>query len=337
MNKKQKKLLIGGLLGVVLILGVAYAAFQTQLNINGTSTIASKWDIKILSITPDKTATNSGTAQNPNYTTAGDITHSITNNDLTANFQTALVSPGDSVVYTVVVKNNGTLNAALKTLTKTDSSNPAITFTVAGITENDIINASDTKTFTVTVAYANVENQPAATTSNLSLTLDFVQANSSSSGSLSPQGSSSTSTYYVFDTTRHNLGDTLDTTGLTPDTYPSGKNLFLKYVLNESDEIEEAWVCQTFGTLTDPVCIRGYTDGTYYNDNKTILTTLSTNSTFTGAGGVCSGLDAGDSSSYCGVGVITVDINGNGFVSATSGPNGAGCVVINNGSAECYN
>ena len=179
LNRRKKNMMIGGLLAIVVIMGIAYAAFQTQLNINGTSTIDSKWDIKILSITPDKSATNSGTSGSPNYTTAGDISHSITNNDLTANFRAALVNPGDSVVYTVVVKNNGTLNAALKTLTQTDSSNPAITFTVEGIAENDIIDANSTKTFTVTVAYATVENQPSSTSSNLSITLDFVQTNSS--------------------------------------------------------------------------------------------------------------------------------------------------------------
>ena len=328
MNTKQKNIMIAGLLGIVLILGVAYAAFQTQLNINGTSTIDSKWDIKMLSITPDKTATNSGTAQNPNYTTAGDINHSITNNDLTANFQTALVSPGDSVVYTVVVKNNGTLNAALKTLTKTDSSNPAITFTVAGITENDVINANDTKTFTVTVAYANVTDQPAATSSNLSLTLDFTQTNSSSSGGLGPQGGGSTSTYYVWDTTGHNLGDILDTTGLTSDTYPSGKNMFIKYVLNGSNQIEEAWSCQTFGVLTDPICLRGYTDTTYINDNKALLTTLSTNSTFTAAGGTCN--DHG-----CNIDSLLAEVSNNGTVSAWDYATLQHCNVSNTGNAKC--
>ena len=333
MNTKQKNIMIAGLLGIVLILGVAYAAFQTQLNINGTSTIDSKWDIKMLSITPDKTATNSGTAQNPNYTTAGDINHSITNNDLTANFQTALVSPGDSVVYTVVVKNNGTLNAALKTITKTDSSNPAITFTVEGITENDIINANATKTFTVTVAYANVESQPAATSSNLSLTLDFTQTNSSS-GSLSPQGSGSTSTYYVYDTTANKLGDTLDTTGLTPDTYPSGKNYFVKYILNSSNEIEEMWACQNFGIFTDPICLRGYTDDTYVADNKAILTALSTNSTFIGAGGTC----IEDGETICSVGNLYIDEAGSGTVIAgddVSSDNRCRC-VRRGGSAQCY-
>ena len=334
MNTKQKNIMIAGLLGVVLILGVAYAAFQAQLNINGTSTIDSKWDIKILSITPDKTATNSGTAQNPNYTTAGDINHSITNNDLTANFQTALVSPGDSVVYTVVVKNNGTLNAALKTLTKTDSSNPAITFTVAGITENDVINANDTKTFTVTVAYANVTDQPAATSSNLSLTLDFTQTNSSSSGGLGPQGGGSTSTYYVWDTTGHNLGDTLDTTGLTPDTYPTGKNGFMKYVLNGSNQIEEVWACQTFGIFTDPVCVKGYVDDTNY-DNAAILEALSTNSTFTGAGGSCDGPGVGDFEYRCELNNFAIEVDG-GYVYTSNNGNSEECAFFLSGEIRCH-
>ena len=333
MNRKQKNLMIGGLLGIVLILGVAYAAFQTQLNINGTSTIDSKWDIKMLSITPDKTATNSGTAQNPNYTTAGDINHSITNNDLTANFQTALVSPGDSVVYTVVVKNNGTLNAALKTITKTDSSNPAITFTVEGITENDVIGANDTKTFTVTVAYANVTDQPAATTSNLSLTLDFTQTNSSSAGG----GSELSNIYYVYDTAGHRVGDTLDTTGLTPNSYPSGSNVALKYVLNGSNQIEEIYTCHTFGIFTDPICVRADTDGTYFEDNKAILTSLLTNSEFTRAGGSCTGLEGGPDVT-CSISGSDIYVGDTGYVAASFDEYPSDyldCVFQGNGRAFC--
>ena len=40
---KQKNLLIGGLLAIVLIMAVGYAAFATQLNINGTANIDSSW------------------------------------------------------------------------------------------------------------------------------------------------------------------------------------------------------------------------------------------------------------------------------------------------------
>ena len=170
---KKKNILIGGLLALILVMAVGYAAFATNLNIEGTSSIDSKWDVRILSVTPNATATCSDTSQPSTCTTKGDIAHSITNNDLTATFSTSLVSPGDTVTYDIVVKNNGTLNAELSTLTKTDTNNPAITFTTSGLDEDDIINAGESKTMTIVVTYVNDtegQGQPASTTSTLSIT-----------------------------------------------------------------------------------------------------------------------------------------------------------------------
>ena len=42
MDKKKKNLLIGGLLAVVLLLAVGYAAFATTLNITGSSSYLKK-------------------------------------------------------------------------------------------------------------------------------------------------------------------------------------------------------------------------------------------------------------------------------------------------------
>ena len=47
MNKNRKNIIIGGLLALVLVMAVGYAAFATNLNITGTSTIDSKWDVHI--------------------------------------------------------------------------------------------------------------------------------------------------------------------------------------------------------------------------------------------------------------------------------------------------
>ena len=78
--EKKKNLIIGGLIAIVLAMAVGYAAFATNLDINGTSTIDSKWDVRILSVTPDSTASCSNTANPSTCSTKGDIAHSITNN-----------------------------------------------------------------------------------------------------------------------------------------------------------------------------------------------------------------------------------------------------------------
>ena len=45
MESKHKNILIGTLLAVVFVMAVGYAAFAQQLQINGTATINSTWDV----------------------------------------------------------------------------------------------------------------------------------------------------------------------------------------------------------------------------------------------------------------------------------------------------
>ena len=50
-SRKQKNIVLGSLGAIILLMGIGYAAFNTQLNINGTSNISSNWDIRITNIT----------------------------------------------------------------------------------------------------------------------------------------------------------------------------------------------------------------------------------------------------------------------------------------------
>ena len=175
---RKKTLIIGGLLTLVLIMAVGYAAFATQLNINGTSNITSNWDIEIVGITADKEATNSGTAQNPNYTTPGNI--SATYDTLSAAFSAALISPSDSVTYTITVENKGNIDAKLSTIEKTPSTNSAIIIKENGIYEGEALAASETKQFTVTVSYSDaVTSQPSNVNASFTLNLTYEQEDGS--------------------------------------------------------------------------------------------------------------------------------------------------------------
>ena len=120
MDSKNKNILIGGLLAIVLVMAVGYAAFATQLNINGTASISSSWDVhyKLASgVTPGTATTNGvnavagalpggGTAStNP----SGTITYS--SDLLTATLTANLIQPGDTVTYTLTPTNAGSLAA----------------------------------------------------------------------------------------------------------------------------------------------------------------------------------------------------------------------------------
>ena len=176
MNAKTKNALIGGLLAIVFVMAVGYAAFAQQLTINGTATVTSNWQVELTNI--EATSTN-GTGTDVPYaaSTAEDGTQLV--NATTAQFKADLKSPGDSVTYTVTIENKGNINAKVTGISFTEGEDSApISYTYEGIAENDVINANNTtKTFTVTVTYdASVEAQPDVTNNTLTMHINFGQA-----------------------------------------------------------------------------------------------------------------------------------------------------------------
>lgn len=168
-KREKKSILIAVLLVAVVFMSVGYAALASQLDINGTAAIASKWDVKFTSIT-EGVAT--GTASNktaPGYSST------------TATFDVALVAPGDSMTYDIVVSNAGTLDAKLDSIVGLPiiNDNEAIKYTVTGVSEGDILTAGSTTTITVKVEYdSSIQTQPTdeQLSRTLSVTLNYVQS-----------------------------------------------------------------------------------------------------------------------------------------------------------------
>ena len=164
LNSRQRNYIIAGLCMILVIMGVGYAAFQSQLRISGTSNITSNWSVKITDI---QSKVISGTPAN-----ASEPTHT----DTTATFRTTLTSPGDTMQYDVTVSNEGDIDAKLDKITIPESTNPAIGFEVSGIEEGSLLEAKQTALLTVTVKYNDVTEQPSDLTADLEVTLDYSQA-----------------------------------------------------------------------------------------------------------------------------------------------------------------
>ncbi len=86
-NTRQRNYIILGLCSILLIMAAGYAAFRTQLNINGTSNITSEWKVLITNIQSKVLSGTPTDAETPSHT------------ETMAKFSTKLVSPGDSMQY----------------------------------------------------------------------------------------------------------------------------------------------------------------------------------------------------------------------------------------------
>ncbi len=128
METRQKNILIAGLLAIVLVMAVGYAAFATQLQITGSAQITSNWDVhfdKAAQVNADIAPSTPAVGIAP----SGTLTYGNGDKPLTAQLHADLNQPGDYIIFTLRIINGGTLSAvaAAPTLSGND-------FTINGLT-----------------------------------------------------------------------------------------------------------------------------------------------------------------------------------------------------------
>ena len=164
-NRTQRNYIIAGLCMILVIMGVGYAAFQSQLRISGTSNISSNFLVRITDIQSTVLNGQASDAQTPSHT------------ETTATFKTNLVSPGDAMRYDITVANEGSIDAVLNSIDVNTGENDAITFETSGIKEGDALLKSTTDVLTVVVRYnSSVTSQPESTESTITVTLNYGQS-----------------------------------------------------------------------------------------------------------------------------------------------------------------
>ncbi len=194
MRNNHKNAMLALLLGALVVMAVGYAAFSTALQINGTASIDSSWNvqfdttktsgtgvIKTTMGTGGSTAPSGGTIAYPNVTTA--------------NLTATLKQPGDSVEYTLTVKNTGSLAATLSGLSMTSSngsctgsgsstvctsSGSHIRFTIGNFSSTSLAASSGTATIKVTATFvdAAVTSLTSGETITVQVTFNATQASS---------------------------------------------------------------------------------------------------------------------------------------------------------------
>lgn len=190
MEARHKNTLIISLIAIVFVMAVGYAAFAQTLNINGSASITSKWEVRLDQSGANKTTDSQmGTPPTANILVDGD--------GLTAEFSAEFISPGDSVTYTIPIVNNGTIDARLSTISISGtnlSSSPAgnltgntvvesndgnIRYTVTSPGTAKLVQGSGRATLTIKAEFVNkVEGNENAynSTADLTVALTYVQA-----------------------------------------------------------------------------------------------------------------------------------------------------------------
>lgn len=177
-QKNQRTLAIFSLALAIVSTTIAYAALSTTLNISGTVTKkGGSWNIYF---------TNPSSASIEGSAKASTITLASTQ----VSFNVELYKPNDSVTYTVDIKNGGTIDAILDSVTLTGvdtASNNDITYKVTykdgtTIKKGDTLNKGVTKTIKIYVKYNDVSTVSSTDIKlNLGASLAYIQTTDSGS------------------------------------------------------------------------------------------------------------------------------------------------------------
>ena len=110
----EKKISYSGVIitvlaAAILVMSVGFAAFSANINFNGTANVSSTtWNVFLDESTYQKTGGSVEPVSEPTIN-ANSMTYSVN-----------LTKPGDFYEFTIHVKNTGSFNAQLKSLTMTD-------------------------------------------------------------------------------------------------------------------------------------------------------------------------------------------------------------------------
>mgnify|MGYP004561627853 CR=1 FL=1 len=163
MNRK-KSLIILVMCIAILFMAIGYAAFSTTLKINGSVGISGKWNVHFTNITTGTIVGSASVNAVPTYT------------DTTATMDTNLQLPGDSITYTLTLKNDGNIDAIISAIDATADGSNAIIYTINGIKKGDKLAAGDTKTITIKIEYdSSFTSQPTDTSKLLTIDVTCVQ------------------------------------------------------------------------------------------------------------------------------------------------------------------
>jgi len=168
-NRDKKNIMIVALLMAVVFMSVGYGLLSTQIkNKDNLNFVDPVWDVKITSISSTMTEG------------VGKSLLATVENRFSVRLNSEIKTPEDKVSYVINVKNNGTIDAKLNSISITPENYPedVIIYSLEGIEAGDELKAGDSKLFVVHADY-NEETTVSSEKNNFSkeitLILDYVQ------------------------------------------------------------------------------------------------------------------------------------------------------------------
>lgn len=141
-DKKKKKMVITTLVCVLVFIAVGYALLTQAIKVGVKGTLNGVWDVYISDI---KLKNSTGRAQ--------EVNPASVSNKVNANFEVDLYMPGDSVEYEVTVKNDGNIDATLRTVTtNATNTNEDIRFTHT-IKQGEVLKKESETKFTFKIVF----------------------------------------------------------------------------------------------------------------------------------------------------------------------------------------
>ena len=172
--RRQRRVVIYSLIGILILMTAAYAAFSQSIDIKGTTKVTSNWDVKITNVS---NGTPTGGAENSKDTNGNTI--SPTWDKLSASVSADLYEAGDAMEYIVTITNNGTIDATLDDVAFTPSNNSAVIITYSGYAKGQKLYKKGSSNSSVDIK-VKVEYNPEYTggevTGESSISFNFVQS-----------------------------------------------------------------------------------------------------------------------------------------------------------------
>ena len=156
------------LIAAICLLAVGYASLTQRLTINGTSKITGTWNVHFQNeqLVSASTGVEAGTPSLIGTTQM--------------EFSAVVKKPGDTVTYSVVVKNDGTIPAKLASVGESTTGTASdIQWSYSGVTENTTVLAAGQSAVVTVVGTFDPEATTITDgeTSTYTLTLNFAQNN----------------------------------------------------------------------------------------------------------------------------------------------------------------